>query len=52
MPIGIIPVDAIFSPVRRVNFTVEKTRVGQMTNFDKLIARDRDGRARRPRRRR
>ncbi len=36
MPIGIIPVDAIFSPVRRVNFSIENTRVGQMTNFDKL----------------
>ena len=36
MPIGIIPVDAMFSPVRRVNFSVENTRVGQMTNFDKL----------------
>ncbi|MCC6619097.1 MAG: DNA-directed RNA polymerase subunit alpha [Chloroflexi bacterium] len=36
MPIGVIPVDAIFSPVRRVNYGVEKTRVGQMTNFDKL----------------
>src|ERR1700693_3496492 len=36
MPIGGIPVDAIFSPVRRVNFSVENTRVGQMTNFDKL----------------
>ena len=36
MPIGIIPVDAIFSPVRRVNFVVSDTRVGQMTNFDRL----------------
>jgi len=36
MPIGVVPVDAIFSPVRRVNYGVEKTRVGQMTNFDKL----------------
>ena len=36
MPIGVIPVDAIFSPVRRVNFSVKNTRVGQMTNFDKL----------------
>ena len=36
LPIGVIPVDAIFSPVRRVNFSVENTRVGQMTNFDKL----------------
>jgi len=32
----VIPVDAIFSPVRKVNYTVENTRVGQMTNFDKL----------------
>jgi DNA-directed RNA polymerase subunit alpha len=36
LPIGVIPVDAIFTPVRRVNYTVENTRVGQMTNFDKL----------------
>ena len=36
LPIGVIPVDAIFSPVRKVNYTVENTRVGQMTNFDKL----------------
>jgi DNA-directed RNA polymerase subunit alpha len=36
LPIGIIPVDAIFTPVRRVNFVVSDTRVGQMTNFDKL----------------
>lgn len=36
LPIGVIPVDAIFSPVRRVNYSVENTRVGQMTNFDKL----------------
>ena len=34
--IGLIPVDAIFSPVRKVNYQVENTRVGQMTNFDKL----------------
>jgi DNA-directed RNA polymerase subunit alpha len=36
MPIGVIPVDAIFSPVRRINFVASDTRVGQMTNFDKL----------------
>jgi len=36
-PIGRIPVDGIFSPIERVNFTVEHTRVGQMTNFDRLI---------------
>src|SRR3954467_8277920 len=35
-PIGIIPVDAIFSPVRRVAFTVEPTRVEQATNYDRL----------------
>lgn len=35
-PIGIIPVDSLFSPVRRVNFTVENTRVGQITDYDKL----------------
>lgn len=37
MPIGTIPVDAVYSPVRKVNYRVEKTRVGQSTNFDKLI---------------
>ncbi|MPZ50952.1 MAG: DNA-directed RNA polymerase subunit alpha [Dehalococcoidia bacterium] len=36
-PIGVIPVDGIFSPVRRVNYRVEHTRVGQVTNFDRLI---------------
>src|SRR5215217_1244319 len=36
LPIGVIPVGAIFSPVRKVNYQVENTRVGQMTNFDKL----------------
>ncbi len=35
--IGVIPVDAIYSPVRRVSFTVEPTRVEQSTNFDRLI---------------
>ncbi len=34
--IGVIPVDAIFSPVQKVNYNVENTRVGQMTNFDKI----------------
>lgn len=37
LSIGVIPVDAIFSPVRRVNYKVEHTRVGQVTNFDRLI---------------
>lgn len=36
MPIGIIPMDSIFTPVKKVNFTVENTRVGQVTDFDKL----------------
>jgi DNA-directed RNA polymerase subunit alpha len=36
-PIGVIPLDTIFSPIKRVSFKVENTRVGQMTNFDKLI---------------
>lgn len=35
-PIGIVPVDSIFTPVRRVNFSVENTRVGQVTNYDRL----------------
>jgi DNA-directed RNA polymerase subunit alpha len=35
--IGIIPVDSIFSPVRRVAYTVESTQVGVMTNFDRLV---------------
>ncbi|QCE34269.1 DNA-directed RNA polymerase subunit alpha [Acetobacteraceae bacterium] len=36
-PIGLIPVDAIYSPVRRVAYKVEQTRVGQVTDYDKLI---------------
>jgi len=35
--IGIIPVDAAFSPVVRVRYTVEETRVGQKTNYDRLV---------------
>ena len=35
--IGVIPIDSIFSPVRKVSYKVESTQVGQMTNFDKLI---------------
>jgi DNA-directed RNA polymerase subunit alpha len=35
--IGEIPMDAIFTPVTKANFTIEKTRVGQDTNFDKLV---------------
>lgn len=37
LPIGIIPVDSIFTPVTKVNFGVEKTRVGQVADFDKLV---------------
>ena len=36
-PIGVIPIDSIFSPVEKANFVVEKTRVGQSTDYDKLI---------------
>jgi len=36
LPIGVIAVDAIFTPVRKVNYTVESMRVGQVTNYDKL----------------
>lgn len=36
MPIGTIPVDSIYTPIKRVNFTVENTRVGQITDYDKL----------------
>lgn len=35
-PIGLIPVDSIYTPVNRVNFLVENTRVGQITDYDKL----------------
>jgi len=35
-PIGTIPIDSIFSPIRKVNFTVSNARVGQMTDYDKL----------------
>jgi DNA-directed RNA polymerase subunit alpha len=37
LPIGVIPVDAIFTPVRKVNYRVERTRVGQISNYDRLI---------------
>lgn len=36
-PIGVIPIDSIFTPVKRVNFEVENTRVGKRTDYDKLI---------------
>jgi DNA-directed RNA polymerase subunit alpha len=36
MSIGVIPVDSIFTPIKKVNYTVEDTRVGQITDYDKL----------------
>jgi len=36
MPVGTIPVDSIFTPVKKVNFTVDNTRVGNVTDYDKL----------------
>ncbi len=37
LPLGEIPVDAIFSPIRKVNYTVARARVGQQTDYDRLI---------------
>lgn len=37
MPIGVIPIDSIFTPVTKVNYFVENTRVGQVTDYDRLI---------------
>ncbi len=37
LPQGVLPVDAIFSPVWRVNYNVEQTRVGQQTNYERLV---------------
>ncbi len=36
-PISVIPTDSIFTPVRKVNYTVENTRVGQVTDYDRLV---------------
>jgi len=36
MPIGVIPIDSIFTPIRRVNYMIEDTRVGNVTDYDKL----------------
>jgi len=36
-PVGLIPVDSVFSPVRKVTYRVEDTRVGQITDYDKLV---------------
>ena len=48
-PIGLIPVDALFSPVRKVSYRVENTRVGQVTDYDRLALAGRDQRRRNPR---
>jgi DNA-directed RNA polymerase subunit alpha len=37
LAVGVLPVDAIFSPVRRVNYNVERTRVGQVTDYERLV---------------
>jgi DNA-directed RNA polymerase subunit alpha len=37
LPLGVLPVDAIFTPVVKANFTVERTRVGQVTDYDRLV---------------
>ena len=37
LPIGIIPVDSIYTPVRKVNFAVDKTRVGKIADYDRLV---------------
>ena len=37
LPIGVVPVDAIFTPVQEVSYHVEHTRIGHMSNFDKLV---------------
>ena len=36
-PVGVLPVDAVFSPVRKVNYSVERTRVGQVTDYERLV---------------
>jgi DNA-directed RNA polymerase subunit alpha len=36
-PIGLLPVDALFTPIRKVNFDVEHTRIGQVTDYDRLV---------------
>ena len=37
LPIGVLPVDALYTPIRKVNFRVEDVRVGQRTNFERLV---------------
>ena len=40
-PIGVVPIDSIFSPIRRASYAVDAARVGQRTDFDKLRSRSR-----------
>lgn len=37
LPVGTLPVDAIFNPIRKVNYAVERTRVGQVTDYERLV---------------
>lgn len=37
MPIGTIPIDSLFSPIKKINYTVQNARVGQVTDYDKLV---------------
>jgi DNA-directed RNA polymerase subunit alpha len=37
LPIGEVPIDAIYSPIKRVAYDIEQARVGQRTNYDKLV---------------
>ena len=37
LPVGVLPVDAVFNPVRKVNYSVERTRVGQVTDYERLV---------------
>ena len=37
LPVGVLPVDAIFNPVRKVDYTIERTRVGQITDYERLV---------------
>ncbi len=41
-PIGLMPVDSLYSPVKRVSYKVENTREGQVLDYDKLTLSDRD----------
>src|SRR5258708_5052330 len=48
MPIGTIPIDALFSPIRKVNYTVTNARVGQQTDYDTLTLQQRTNRSPNP----